>query len=74
MSNSTSDINRFSGHVLPLILREKLPQQRSGASDDSSSVNTYFSYQPEISIASGLLSVEDRNRIFTAEELCKTSM
>jgi hypothetical protein len=65
MSYLTSKSNRCSGEVLPLILREKLQQKRSGASDDSSSANI-GSCGPEI--ARGL-SVEDRNRKFTADEL-----
>jgi hypothetical protein len=69
MSYNTSNSNRFSGEVLPLILREKLQQKRSGASDDSSSANNNTgSCQPEIAIARGL-SVEDRDRKFTADEL-----
>jgi hypothetical protein len=54
-NTSNSSSNRFSGEVLPLILREKLQQKRSGASDDDTS--------------SRGLSVEDRNRKFTADEL-----
>jgi hypothetical protein len=63
MSNCSS--NRYSGEVLPLILREKL-QQKSRATDDSSSAAGIDSFQPEI--ARGL-TVEDRNRKFTADEL-----
>jgi hypothetical protein len=67
-NTSNSSSNSFSGEVLPLILREKLQQKRSGASDDSSSAtgSKIGSCQPEI--ARGL-SVEDRNRKFTADEL-----
>jgi hypothetical protein len=65
-NTSNSSSNRFSGEVLPLILREKL-QQKSGASADSSTVNTGIgSCQPKIGRG---LSVEDRNRKFTADEL-----
>jgi hypothetical protein len=64
MSNCSS--NRYSGEVLPLILREKL-QQKSGAIDDYSSLAAGIdSCQPER--ARGL-TVEDRNRKFTADEL-----
>jgi hypothetical protein len=63
---SKSSSNRYSGEVLPLILREKL-QQKSGATDDYSSLAAGIdSFQPEI--ARGL-TVEDRNRKFTADEL-----
>jgi hypothetical protein len=67
-NTSNSSSNRFSGEVLPLILREKLQQKRSGASEDSSSVNygIIASCQPEIGRG---LSVEDRNRKFSADEL-----
>ena len=65
-NTSTSSSNRFSGEVLPLILRAKL-QQKSGASEDSSKANTDIaSIKPEIGRG---LSVEDRDRKFTADEL-----
>jgi hypothetical protein len=64
-NTSNSSSNRYSGEVLPLILREKL-QQKSGATDDSSSAGGIDSFKPEI--ARGL-TVEDRNRKFTADEL-----
>jgi hypothetical protein len=45
-NTSNSSSNRYSGEVLPLILREKL-QQKSGATDDSSSSADIDSCQPE---------------------------
>jgi hypothetical protein len=65
-NTSNSSSNHYSGEVLPLILREKL-QQKSRATDDYSSLAAGIdSSQPEI--ARGL-TVEDRNRKFTADEL-----
>jgi hypothetical protein len=74
MSYNPSRSNHFSGEVLPLILREKLRQQsrtsESFTSTSSSSAAITTKTKTIARVASGHgLSVADRNRICTADEL-----